>query len=66
MKRFNCATIRLIFVGIVAVIVASGGGAKADFTFGEPVNLKSVIPVIDPMYESINCLSGDGLVFCRT
>ncbi|MCP4261398.1 MAG: protein kinase [Planctomycetes bacterium] len=33
----------------------------ADFTFGEPVNLKEVIPVIDPVNESIDCLSYDGL-----
>ncbi|UCG58945.1 MAG: protein kinase, partial [Phycisphaerales bacterium] len=33
----------------------------ADFTFGEPVNLKSVIPAIDPAHESIGCFSYDGL-----
>jgi serine/threonine protein kinase len=35
--------------------------AYADFTFGEPVNLKSVIPAIDPAHESIGCFSYDGL-----
>jgi hypothetical protein len=35
--------------------------AKADFTFGEPVNLTSTIPVIDPMHGSIDCFSYDGL-----
>jgi predicted secreted protein len=35
--------------------------ANADFTFGEPLNLKSVIPVLDSAHESMNCFSGDGL-----
>jgi Tol biopolymer transport system component/tetratricopeptide (TPR) repeat protein len=35
--------------------------AYGDFIFGEQVNLKEVIPVIDPVYESIDCLSYDGL-----
>ena len=35
--------------------------ARADFVFGERVNLKSVIPVIDPEYDMIDCLSYDGL-----
>ena len=35
--------------------------AKADFTFGDAVNLKSIIPVIDPAHESICCFSYDGL-----
>jgi len=35
--------------------------AHADFKFGEPVNLKSVISVIDPVYESPYCFSYDGL-----
>ena len=34
---------------------------RADFTFGEPVNLKTVIPVIDPDYDTIDCFSYDGL-----
>jgi len=35
--------------------------ATPDFTFGEPVNLKSVISVIDPAFEGIDCFSQDGL-----
>jgi len=35
--------------------------AYADFTFGEPVNLKSIIPVFDPAHYRINCFSYDGL-----
>jgi len=35
--------------------------ARADFTFGEPVNLKTLIPFIDPVHECIDCFSSDGL-----
>ncbi|MBM4029348.1 MAG: hypothetical protein FJ280_28720, partial [Planctomycetes bacterium] len=35
--------------------------AHADFTFGERVNLKSVIPVIDTADGNIDCFSYDGL-----
>jgi hypothetical protein len=35
--------------------------ARADFTFGGPVNLKSGIPALDPLQESPDCLSSDGL-----
>lgn len=35
--------------------------AHADIAFGEPVNLRSIIPLIDPAHESIDCLSSDGL-----
>jgi serine/threonine protein kinase/Tol biopolymer transport system component len=35
--------------------------AYAGFTFGEPVNLRTVIPVIDPARDGIDCLSYDGL-----
>jgi Tol biopolymer transport system component/serine/threonine protein kinase len=34
--------------------------ARADFLFGQPVNLKSVIPILDPMKEDMHCLSSDG------
>jgi len=32
-----------------------------DFTFGERVNVRTTIPVIDPAQDFINCLSYDGL-----
>jgi serine/threonine protein kinase/Tol biopolymer transport system component len=35
--------------------------AYADFTFGEPVNLKSVIPAFNAVTDWINCFSFDGL-----
>jgi hypothetical protein len=61
MKFFNCSKIRLVLLVFAAAILLGGVSAKADFTFGELVNLKSVIPFIDPVYESMNCLTEDGL-----
>jgi hypothetical protein len=45
----------------LATIILSCGQANADFAFGEPVNLKSVIPVIDTAQDFIDCVSYDGL-----
>ena len=39
MRRLDCFTTRLVLVGVVAAMVLGGGSAKADFTFGERVNL---------------------------
>lgn len=50
----------LIFACVLRAICVAPT-AKADFTFGEPVNLKSVIPVIDPAHESVNCFTSEGL-----
>jgi len=33
----------------------------ADFTFSEPTNLKSMIPVLDGASDVIDCFSHDGL-----
>jgi Tol biopolymer transport system component len=37
--------------------------ARADFAFGEPMDLRSAIPVIDPetYFDHISCFSSDGL-----
>jgi Tol biopolymer transport system component len=40
MQRLNGYRMRLMLVGVVAAIVFGGGSAKADFTFGEPTNLR--------------------------
>jgi hypothetical protein len=42
-------------------LISTSRNTNADFTFGEPVNLKSVIPVIDPLHDGIDCVSSDGL-----
>ncbi len=60
MKWLNGCRMRLMLVGIVAAIVICGSSAKADFTFGESVNLGPTVngsssAEIDP------CISADGL-----
>jgi hypothetical protein len=48
----------------LALVVALGlvtERTNADFAFGEPVNLQSVIPVIDPARDFMDCVSYDGL-----
>jgi len=59
MQRLNGYRMRLMLVGIAAGIVFGGGRAKADFTFGEPVNLGS--PVNTSYNEIVGCFSADGL-----
>jgi Tol biopolymer transport system component len=43
MKWLERNRMRLVAVGIVALIVLSGGNAKADFTFGEPTNIGPIV-----------------------
>jgi hypothetical protein len=59
MKLLDGYRMRLVLVGVVAVIVVSGGSAKADFTFGEPVNLGPTIN--GDSFEQTVCISADGL-----
>ena len=50
MKMLNGYRMRLLLIGVMAGMVFGGGTAKADFTFGEPVNLG----------PTVNSSSGDG------
>jgi hypothetical protein len=59
MKWLNCEKIKVLLVVFVAAIVLCGGSAKADFTFGEPVNMGQ--PVNSSAGDQIDCLSADGL-----
>ena len=59
MKWLDCYKIRLILVGFVAAIVLGGGSAKADFIFGEPMNLGP--PVNSAYVETAPFISADGL-----
>ena len=62
MKRFNDSKVPLMVLAFVIAIALAGESARADVTFGEPVNLKSVIPVLNPAdVEFPNCFSYDGL-----
>ena len=58
MKRLNGCRMRRVFIGIVAALVTNGS-VKADFTFGEPVNLG---PTINSSAGDLSpSLTGDGL-----
>ena len=59
MKWLNDYRMRLVLVGIVAVMVLSGENAKADFTFGEPTNLGPTVNSSHP--DAPDCISSDGL-----
>ena len=59
MKWLNCYRMKVVFVVFVAAIGICSGRAKADFTFGEPVNLGS--PVNTSYNEIVGCFSADGL-----
>jgi len=60
MKWLNGYRIRLVSVGFVAAIVLGGGRAKADFTFGQPIQIG--LPIWSPGDDPQGCcFSGDGL-----
>jgi hypothetical protein len=59
MKWLERNRMRLMLIGVMAIIVLGGGSAKADFTFGEPVNLGS--PVNSENGEEGPTISPDGL-----
>jgi hypothetical protein len=59
MKRLNDYRMRLVLVGFVAGMVLVAGSAKADFFFGEPVNLGP--PVNKSSGDALSCFSSDGL-----
>jgi hypothetical protein len=59
MKQLNGYSMGLVLVGFVAAIVLGSGNVKADFTFGEPVNLG---PTVNTLYwEACQSISADGL-----
>ncbi|MFC1634412.1 LamG-like jellyroll fold domain-containing protein [Planctomycetota bacterium] len=59
MKRLNGDRMRLVVFGIAAGIVFGGGIVKADFTFGEPVNLGPTVN--SSSGDAPDCISYDGL-----
>jgi serine/threonine protein kinase/Tol biopolymer transport system component len=61
MKLFEIPVLVTSLLGACLLSGLDVPPAYADFTFGEPVNLKTVIPEIDPMHEAIECFSYDGL-----
>jgi len=61
MKVFEIPMLAMSLFGLGLLSGLDAPPAYADFTFGEPVNLKSVIPVLDGTLECIDCFSSDGL-----
>ncbi len=51
----------LLLAVLACIALTNAHVAKADIEFGEPVNLKTVIPGLDPTYDTVNCFSYDGL-----
>jgi len=65
MKWWNGYRMRLILTGFVTAMVLGGGSAKADFTFGEPIELGP--PIWSQSHDPQGCcFSRDGLelYFC--
>jgi len=61
MRVFEIPMLAMSLFGLGFLSGIGAPPAHADFTFGERVNLKSVLPVIDTMSGNIECLSYDGL-----
>jgi serine/threonine protein kinase len=62
MKLFEIPMFVMSLVGFGLFSGLDTAPSYADFTFGEPVNLKTTIPALDPLHDLIvECLSPDGL-----
>jgi hypothetical protein len=59
MQLLNSKRMKLVVVGIVAVILVCGGTAKADFIFGQLTN--AALPLSNESVYHVNCFSSDGL-----
>jgi len=59
MKWLNANRMNVVIVGIVAIMVVRGGNVRADFTFGEAVNLGPTVNTSSP--DVLDCISSDGL-----
>jgi hypothetical protein len=61
MKTVQIPMLSMSLLGLCLLSGLDAPPARADFTFGERVNLKSIVPVIDTMDGNIECFSYDGL-----
>ena len=59
MKWLNCYRMRLVLVGVVAVLVLGSGHTKADFIFGKPTPLEATIN--NGGHSWFDGISSDGL-----
>jgi len=58
MHWLNGEKMKRVLVGVIAALVLSGGSVRADFTFGEPVNLGPTVN--SPGVECFATISSDG------
>lgn len=61
MKLFEIPMVLASLSGLCAFSGLGTPVAHADFTFGEPVNMKSVFPWMDGLADTIDCVSFDAL-----
>ena len=66
MKSFQMPILSIhgLAMSLLGLCVLSGldaPPARADFTFGEPVNVQSDFPFVDIATDSVDCFSADGL-----
>jgi len=60
MKWFNDSKVTLLLLAFVGLVLTAAS-AKADFTFGQPVNIQSDFPFLDIATDYVDCFSADGL-----
>jgi hypothetical protein len=61
MKSFQMPMLSMSLLGLCLLSGLEAPPVHADFTFSEPTNLKSMIPVLDGASDVIDCFSHDGL-----
>ncbi len=60
-KLFEIPIFVASLVGFCIISDLDLSPAYADFAFGHPAELETVIPVLDPAHDAIDCFSSDGL-----
>jgi hypothetical protein len=66
MKVFGIPMLAMSLVGLGLLSGLDTSPARADFVLGQAVNLRSIIPAIDPAWETPECMSSDGLELYMT
>jgi Tol biopolymer transport system component len=61
MRVFEIPMLAMSLVGLGLLSGLDVPAAHAGFTFAEPVNLKTVTPVVDAAHDTIDCFSSDEL-----
>jgi len=61
MKSFQIPMLSMSLLGLCLLSGLDAPAARADFTFGTPVNVQSDFPSLNPSTEYITCFSANGL-----